>query len=63
MGIYGFSLSTINEIKDLKPSKLEKIECLEQLRWLEAGHKINVGVVDEIPQGVDTPEDLQKLLN
>lgn len=62
LGIYGFSLETIQKIKTLQPSKLEQLECLEQLRWLEAGHKIRVGIVDEIPQGVDTPEDLEKLM-
>ena len=44
----------------LPPSPLELREKLEQLRALEAGMRINVGLVDTVPLGVDTPRDLER---
>ncbi len=44
----------------LPPSPLEQREKLEQLRALEAGMRIDVAIVDTVPLGVDTPEDLEK---
>jgi 3-deoxy-manno-octulosonate cytidylyltransferase (CMP-KDO synthetase) len=38
---------------------LEQQEKLEQLRALEAGMRIDVGIVDQVPRGVDTPADLE----
>ena len=43
----------------LPPSPLEQQEKLEQLRALEAGMRIDVTIVDTVPRGVDTPEDLE----
>ena len=43
----------------LPPSPLEQREKLEQLRALEAGMRIDVTIVDSVPLGVDTPEDLE----
>ena len=43
---------------ELPPSPLEQREKLEQLRALEAGMRIDVAIVDSVPLGVDTPEDL-----
>jgi len=42
----------------LPPGVLEQRESLEQLRALEAGMRIDVALVDSVPLGVDTPEDL-----
>jgi 3-deoxy-manno-octulosonate cytidylyltransferase (CMP-KDO synthetase) len=44
----------------LQPSTLEKRERLEQLRALEAGMRIDAIEVDDVPLGVDTPEDLER---
>ena len=44
----------------LPPSPLETRERLEQLRALEAGMRIDVTIVDSVPLGVDTPEDLAR---
>ena len=44
----------------LPPSPLEKRERLEQLRALEAGMRIDVAIVDDVPLGVDTPADLDR---
>jgi 3-deoxy-manno-octulosonate cytidylyltransferase (CMP-KDO synthetase) len=45
----------------MKPTPLEKLEKLEQLRALENGYRIKVNIVDYEPICVDTPEDLQKV--
>jgi 3-deoxy-manno-octulosonate cytidylyltransferase (CMP-KDO synthetase) len=42
------------------PSPLEQRERLEQLRALEAGMRIDVTIVDAVPLGVDTPDDLER---
>ena len=44
----------------LAPSPLEKREKLEQLRALENGMRIDVALVDVVPLGVDSPEDLER---
>ena len=44
----------------LPPSRLERRERLEQLRALEAGMRIDVAIVEGVPLGVDTPEDLAR---
>lgn len=47
------------EVTALPPSSLEKAESLEQLRWLENGYRIGVGISDVETIGIDTPEDLR----
>ena len=47
----------------MKPTHLEKLEKLEQLRSLENGYRIKVTPVNYEPICVDTPEDLQKIVN
>ena len=44
----------------LQPSPLELREKLEQLRALEDGMRIDVAIVDTVPLGVDTPDDLER---
>lgn len=60
VGIYGFKREVLLEIAKLEPSKLEKTESLEQLRWLENGYKINMVHTDAHLISVDTKEDLKK---
>ena len=60
IGIYAFRAETLKEVTTLPQSSLEKAESLEQLRWLESGYKIGVGVTDIETVGIDTPEDLER---
>jgi 3-deoxy-manno-octulosonate cytidylyltransferase (CMP-KDO synthetase) len=60
IGIYGFRKYTLMEVADLKPSKLELAEGLEQLRWLENGYSVFGLETSDAPLGIDTPEDLEK---
>ena len=50
----------LDEITKLPQSSLELSEGLEQLRWLQNGFKIKVGLTDVETVGIDTPEDLQR---
>ena len=58
IGIYGYQRAALDKFVALPPSPLEQREKLEQLRALEAGFTINAAIVDTVPVGVDTPEDL-----
>lgn len=58
LGIYAYRTDVLNEITHLPQSSLEKAESLEQLRWLQNGYKIKVGITDFETVGIDTPEDL-----
>jgi 3-deoxy-manno-octulosonate cytidylyltransferase (CMP-KDO synthetase) len=60
LGIYAYRAATLAEIAALPPSPLERIESLEQLRWLEAGLEIWIGEAVSDSIGVDTPEDLAR---
>ncbi|MDX2001664.1 MAG: 3-deoxy-manno-octulosonate cytidylyltransferase [Chitinophagales bacterium] len=63
IGIYGFPIDILNQIVKLPPSPLEQSELLEQLRWLENGYRIKVGITEYESQAVDTPEDIDLLPN
>ena len=60
IGIYAFRAKVLSEVTALEQTPLEKAESLEQLRWLESGYKIKVGVTDIETIGIDTPEDLER---
>ena len=60
IGIYAYRRAALARFVSLPPSPLEKSEKLEQLRALEDGLHIAVSVVDTVPLGVDTPEDLAR---
>lgn len=64
VGIYAYRAGFINQYINWAPSPLESIESLEQLRVLWHGEKIHVEVAHEVPPaGVDTPEDLESVIN
>lgn len=60
IGMYAFRVDALREVTSLPQSSLEKAESLEQLRWLENGYKIGVGITNVETVGIDTPEDLAR---
>ena len=60
IGLYAYRAGVLKEITSLPQSSLEKAESLEQLRWLENGYTIKVGITDVETIGIDTPEDLER---
>ena len=60
LGIYGYKRKALEAMTTLSQTPLEKTESLEQLRALENGMKIKTSVVDFVPVGIDTREDLEK---
>lgn len=59
-GLYAFRPATLAEFARLEPSPLERVEGLEQLRLLENGRSIAVGIMENVPRGIDTPADYQR---
>jgi 3-deoxy-manno-octulosonate cytidylyltransferase (CMP-KDO synthetase) len=57
IGLYAYRRDFLLQLAKLPPARIEQIEKLEQLRVLDAGFEIGVGVVDEPTRGIDTPED------
>lgn len=62
IGMYAYRADVLAEITALPQSTLELAESLEQLRWLENGYKIKVGITEQETIGIDTPADLEKAL-
>ncbi len=60
LGIYAYRRQVLAEITRLPQSPLEKAESLEQLRWLQNGYRIRVGITDQETVGIDTPQDLER---
>jgi 3-deoxy-manno-octulosonate cytidylyltransferase (CMP-KDO synthetase) len=60
IGLYAYRRAALERFVALPPSALELRERLEQLRALEAGMRVDVEIVDSLPLGVDTPEDLDR---
>lgn len=60
LGLYAYRREVLQEVTQLPQSPLEIAESLEQLRWLENGYRIRVGLTDVETVGIDTPEDLQR---
>jgi 3-deoxy-manno-octulosonate cytidylyltransferase (CMP-KDO synthetase) len=63
IGIYAYRADVLTKITKLPQSPLEIEERLEQLRWLENGYCIRVGITETPTIGIDTPEDLEKAIN
>ncbi len=60
IGLYAYRRAALSRFVNLPPSALEQREKLEQLRALEAGMRIDVAIVDSVPLGVDTQDDLDR---
>jgi len=60
IGLYAWRRSALERFVSLPPSALELRERLEQLRALEDGMRVDAALVDTVPLGVDTPEDLER---
>ena len=60
IGLYAYRTSALRDITALPPGTLEQAESLEQLRWLENGFTIRVGLTDVETIGIDTPADLER---
>ena len=60
IGLYAYRRASLERFVRLPPSPLEQREKLEQLRALEAGMRVDVSIVDAVPLGVDTPDDLDR---
>jgi len=58
VGLYGYRADTLARLVKLPQSPLELAESLEQLRWLQAGYRIQAALTDEPTIGIDTPADL-----
>ena len=63
IGLYGFRTEIIPALKSLNVSELEKMESLEQLRWLDNGFNINVLETNFQSPAIDSPEDLLTVEN
>lgn len=60
IGLYAYRREVLRQVTQLPQSSLEIAESLEQLRWLQNGYKIKVGLTDVETVGIDTPKDLQR---
>ena len=63
IGLYAYRTKTLAKLTQLKPTQLEQIESLEQLRWLYYGYKIKVVSTSIETPNIDVPADLEKVLN
>ena len=62
IGVYAYRKTALNKLVMLEPTDLEKIESLEQLRWMYYGHKIRVVETTIETPNVDVPEDVENVL-
>ena len=60
IGIYAYKAETLRQIAEMQPSTLEMAESLEQLRWLENGLHIRMGITQEENVSIDEPSDIDK---
>ena len=62
LGLYAYSADFLSVFSTLKPGTLEAIEKLEQLRVMEHGFRIHVGITDQPTIGIDTFDDIEKFV-
>ena len=58
LGLYAYKADFLSAFSSLEPGPLEQVEKLEQLRAMEHGYRIYVGITDQATIGIDTPEDI-----
>ncbi|NLR89982.1 MULTISPECIES: 3-deoxy-manno-octulosonate cytidylyltransferase [Flammeovirga] len=63
LGLYAYTNDALKKFSSLAPTTLEKLESLEQLRWIEHGYQIKVGITEHDSIPVDTKEDLERVRN
>ena len=63
IGIYAYRMDVLQTITQLKQSSLEVAESLEQNRWIENGYSIRTEITDHESISIDTPADLEQVLN
>jgi 3-deoxy-manno-octulosonate cytidylyltransferase (CMP-KDO synthetase) len=63
IGLYAYRSDLLGKLTLLQPGNLEKAESLEQLRWLENGYKIKTAITEDETYGIDTPQDLDRILS
>ena len=62
IGLYAYRTETLKKLTELAPTTLEKVESLEQLRWLYHGYKVRVVETTIETPNIDVPEDVKKVL-
>ncbi len=62
IGLYAFRSGVLQTVTKLPPTRLERNESLEQLRWLAAGHRIQVALTERPSLGIDTPADVAEAI-
>ncbi len=63
IGIYGYRTAVLTEVSKLPISDLERMEALEQLRWIDNGYTIQTAISNHSNDAIDTPEDLKKIMH
>jgi 3-deoxy-manno-octulosonate cytidylyltransferase (CMP-KDO synthetase) len=63
VGLYAYRREFLLQLASLPPAQIERVEKLEQLRVLDAGFSIHVGLIDEPLIGIDTPADYQAFVS
>jgi len=63
LGIYAYRVGFLRRYASLEPTLAERAEKLEQLRALESGFDIAVGITDYSGHGIDTPEDYEAFVS
>ena len=61
LGLYGYTAEALKKFANLPPSNIEKLEKLEQNRWLENGGLIKIGITEHQSIPVDTIKDLERI--
>ncbi|NGM61292.1 3-deoxy-manno-octulosonate cytidylyltransferase [Sphingobacterium sp. SGG-5] len=62
IGIYGYRIDVLKQLSDLPVSDLERMESLEQLRWIDNGYKIQTALSTHANDSIDTQSDLEQIL-